>query len=476
MTAPAEPAALLRSRGYVVLLVLAGIIGAPIAAVAWGFLALVSKLQGWLYINLPKGLGFAGTPVWWPVPLLAVCGLLVALTIRYLPGTGGHSPADGLQPGAPTPIQLPGVFLAALATLSLGAVLGPEAPLIALGGGLAVCFVRLIKRDAPAQISTVLAGAGSFAAISTLLGSPLVGAFLLMEMVGVSGASLELALLPGLLAAGVGALIIVGLGSWSGLGTFSLAIPHLPHFARPNVAEFGWAIVIGLAAAFFGVAIRRLALTVRPHVQARLIPAMVVVGLAVAGLAVAFGEATGRSVSDVLFSGQSAVGPLVTHSASYTVGALVLLLACKGLGYSLSMSSFRGGPVFPSLFLGAAGGMAMSHLPGLPLVPGVAMGIGAMCAVMLRLPFTSVLLATLLIFSDGLAVMPLVIVATVVAYIGGLRLAPSWSVPGTPPPQANPEAAGGPEAAARAAGAAAARSAGAPAAHSATARSPARRD
>jgi H+/Cl- antiporter ClcA len=469
MTTPAEPVALLRSRGYVVLLALAGIIGAPVAAVAWGFLALVSKLQGWLYVDLPKGLGFAGTPVWWPVPLLAIAGLLVALTIRYLPGTGGHSPADGLQPGAPAPIQLPGVLIAALATLGLGAVLGPEAPLIALGGGLSVCFVRLIKRDAPAQLSTVLAGAGAFAAISTLFGSPILGAFLLMEMVGVAGATLELVLLPGLLAAGVGALIIVGLGSWSGLGTFSLAIPHLPHFARPNVAEFGWAIVIGVAAAFFGVAIRRLALVIRPRVQARLIPATVAVGLLVAGLAIAFAEGTGKSVTEVLFSGQTALGPFVLHSASYSAGAVVLLLACKGLGYSLSLSSFRGGPVFPALFLGAAGGVAMSHLPGLPLVPAVAMGIGAMSAVMLRLPFTSVLLATLMIFSDGLAAMPLVIVASIVAYIGGLRLAPSWSVPGTAPTQpAAPEA--------PAASVPAARPASVAGAHSATAYSPAGRE
>ena len=54
------------------------------------------------------------------------------------------------------------------------------------------------------------------------------------------------------------------------------------------------------------------------------------------------------------------------------------------------------------MFIGAAGGIALSHLPGLPLVPGVAMGIGAMCAVMLRLPLTSVLLATLLLSSDAL--------------------------------------------------------------------------
>ena len=46
-------------------------------------------------------------------------------------------PADRLKTGgAPTqPIELPGILLAALATLGLGLVLAPEAPLIALGMG-----------------------------------------------------------------------------------------------------------------------------------------------------------------------------------------------------------------------------------------------------------------------------------------------------------------------------------------------------
>ena len=133
------------------------------------------------------------------------------------------------------------------------------------------------------------------------------------------------------------------------------------------------------------------------------------VGLAVAALVIGHEAGTGHSSSDVLFSGETALGPLLPGSAGYSIGALLMLLVCKSLAYSLSLSGFRGGPVFPSMFLGAAGGVVLSHLPGLPLVAGVAMGIGAMCVVMLKLPLTSVLLATLLLFSDGLAVMPLVI-------------------------------------------------------------------
>ena len=427
MTTPQDPQVLLRSKAYLRLLILAGVLGVPVSAAAYGFLELVGYLQGEVFTHLPNGLGFHGAPPWWPLPVLTVAGLLVAPVIRFLPGKGGHSPADGFKAGAgaPTPAQLPGVLLAALATLSLGVVLGPEAPLIALGGGLAVLAVRLARRDMPAQATAVVAAAGSFAAISTLLGSPIVGAFLLMEASGLGGPMLGVVLLPGLLASGVGALIFIGLDTLTGLGTFSLSVPGLPHFARPDIAEFGWALVIGVAAAIVGTAIHRLGLSLRPHVERRILLLTPVVGMAIAGLTIAYTEGTGKSSSDVLFSGQSQLGPLISHAASYSVGALLLLMACKGLAYGASLSSFRGGPTFPALFIGAAGGIALSHLPGLPLVPAVAMGIGAMCAVMLRLPLTSVLLASLLLASDGLAVMPLVIVAVVVAYVVSARFVPA---------------------------------------------------
>ena len=99
-TPPPDPQALLRSRSYVQLLVLAALLGVPVSAAAYGFLALVDWLQESLFTDLPKTLGFDSAPVWWPLPLLALVGLLVALAIRYLPGTGGHSPADGFKAGA----------------------------------------------------------------------------------------------------------------------------------------------------------------------------------------------------------------------------------------------------------------------------------------------------------------------------------------------------------------------------------------
>ena len=267
----------------------------------------------------------------------------------------------------------------------------------------------------------MVAAAGSFAAVSTLFGSPLLGAFLLMEGPDWAG-SLELVLLPGLLAAGIGSLVFIGLAHWTGLGTFSLRIGNLPHVGSPRAASSagpsssGWpprcsAPPSGGSRSASGPSSRRNRLLVTPA----------------AGLIGRAGHrlrrrapATRRPTS--CSPGRSALPHLVGHAAGFSVGALLLLLACKGLAYGVSLSGFRGGPVFPSLFIGAAGGIPMSHLPGLGMIAGMAMGIGAMCAVMLRLPLTSVLLATLLLYSDGVVVMPLVIVAVVVAYVVSARL------------------------------------------------------
>jgi H+/Cl- antiporter ClcA len=452
-TAP-DPLAVLRSRSYVRLLVLAALVGVPISALAYGFLKLVDVLQTAVYTDLPKQLGYDAAPAWWPLPALALAGLLTALAITGLPGTGGHSPADGFKPAGPLPpAQLPGVLLAALASLGFGVVLGPEAPLILMGSGLGVLAVRLAARDTPPQAAAMIAAAGSFAAISSLLGSPLLGAFLLLEASGLGGPMLGLVLVPGLLAAGIGTLVFIGLDSLTGFGTFTLTIPGLPSIGHPTGSWFAYAIAFGLVAPFLGRAISVLALTVRAHVERRMVVMMPVLGLIIGGLAIGFDLATDKTSSEVLFSGQSALGPLIDDASTWSLGAVLLLIAAKGTAYAISLSSFRGGQVFPAMFLGAAGGIAASHLPGLPLVPAVAMGIGAMCTVMLTLPLTSTMLATLLLGTDGTNVIPVVIVAVVVAYVVTARLGPlptessapaarPAAAPATPAPSASPVHAG----------------------------------
>src|SRR4051794_36112925 len=245
---PPDPMMLLRSRGYIAILIFAAVLGAPIALLSYWFLQLVAHLQGWLYTDLARAIGFDHQPVWWPIPMLIIGGFLVALPILSLPGRGGASPADGFHAHKAQPATvLPGIAVAALLTLGFGAVLGPEAPLIALGSGMAAWAVHLARRNAPQQAVALIGTAGSFAAISTLLGSPLLAAFLLMEIAGLGGGMISLVLIPGLVAAGIGALVFIGLDSLTGLGTTSLEIPSLPPAGTPTIAEFGWALAIGVA-------------------------------------------------------------------------------------------------------------------------------------------------------------------------------------------------------------------------------------
>ena len=104
------------------------------------------------------------------------------------------------------------------------------------------------------------------------------------------------------------------------------------------------------------------------------------------------------------------------------MSTLALLLVFKGLAWSISLGSFRGGPTFPALFLGVVAGLLAGHLPGYGETEAVAALTGAACVSVLRLPLASVMIASLLSSKGGLAVTPLVVVAIVVAYVGSEAL------------------------------------------------------
>jgi H+/Cl- antiporter ClcA len=432
-----QAAATMRSKRFVVLLVIVAIVGVVVSLAAWCFLEGIYQIQRELWTHLPHALGYNnGPPLWWGLPVLAVAGLCVALAITRLPGDGGHLPARGLSVGGKPmrPIDLPGVVLAGLAAISSGLVIGPEAPLIAMGAGVALLCIKLARRDMQPQVLVLIAGAGSFAALSFIFDSPLIAAVILIEATGIGGARLPLLLVPGLLAAGIGTLVAIGMGSFTGLSTsaFSLGPLTLPHFAHPTVGQFGWTIALAIAIAVVTRAVMVGGLGTYGVVARRLLLFLPVVGLIIAGLAIAFHGATGKNVNEVLFSGQDALPGLVEQAGTWSVGALLLLILLKGIAYSLSLGSFRGGPTFPAIFLGAAAGVAASHLPGFSLVPAVGVGIGAGTVAVLRLPLSAVVLATLLTVKSGTGDEPLIIVGVVVAYLVTLLLSPKPSATTAP--------------------------------------------
>jgi H+/Cl- antiporter ClcA len=432
---PADPAAIVRSRPYRALLVLSAVVGLIVSVAAWGFLELLHQIQYGLFTKLPDQLGYdSGAPMWWYVVVLALAGLATAAAIMLLPGPGGHVPALGLKAtGTPAPIEVPGVILAALAGVGGGVVLGPEAPLIAMGGGLAVLSMKAVRKDAPDQTLAILAAAGACAALAMIFESPLISAIIMIEAAGLGGAALPLILLPALLAAGIGSLTLIGMGSWTGLSTSNIAISALPlpHVGPPDIADLAWTIPLAIAVSIGVLAIFWLARRVVALATSRPMVVLPVFGILIAGLAIAFHEIADHGVQEVLFSGQDGIGSLVAKPGAWSLSALALLLVFKGLAYSVSLSAFRGGPIFPAMFLGAAAGLMAADLPGMEISGGVAVCMAAALAAGLRLPLAAVLITTVLTMKAGSGVSPLIILAAVVAYLTAQLVAPSpETVPG----------------------------------------------
>ena len=419
-----DPIEVLTDRRFVGVLVLAAIVGVVASVIAWGFLVLVHEVQHWVFADIPDVLGYDHTPLWFYLPVLALAGVVTALAITRLPGRGGHVPAHGLDPEPTHPGALPGVALAALASIGLGIVLGPEAPLIAIGGGLGYLAVRLLRRDAPEELGSLIAASGTFAAVSFLFGSPLVAAVILIEASGVGPRRMPVVLIPGLLAAGIGSLVSIGLGSWTGVDRADISFDQLPlpEFARPDFADFLWTVPLAAAVAIGAIAIFELARRAEPLTARRPLLVLPAFGLFIAALAIAFAGATDKGADQILFSGQEQIGPLISGAEDWSLGALALVIVLKGLAYSVSLAGFRGGPVFPALFIGAAAGLMAAQLPGFEATPAVAVCLGAAIAAVLRLPLSGVVLATVLTAHTGLGVTPLIIVGVVVAYLVSIRL------------------------------------------------------
>ncbi|OLE17378.1 MAG: hypothetical protein AUG88_07100 [Actinobacteria bacterium 13_1_20CM_4_68_12] len=285
--------------------------------------------------------------------------------------------------------------------------------------GLGILAFRLVRKDAPQQAVGLMAAAGSFAALSTIFGSPVIGAVIIIEAAGLGGPTLPLVLLPGLLASGVGSLVFIGMGNWTGLSTSAYALTpfSLPTFSGPGWGDFGWTIVLAIAAALVVFVIVEIARWTTRVVSRRPFVFTTAAALVVGGLAIAFNQATDQPTDAVLFSGQDEFASVLKDASTLSLTTLGLLLVFKGAAWSISLGNFRGGPTFPALFLGLVGGLLAGHLPGFSETPAVAVLMGAGVVSILRLPLSSVVVALLLTSKAGLGVAPLIIVAVVAAYI-----------------------------------------------------------
>jgi len=407
---------------YLRILIAAALLGLPAAAVAVAFTSLVHGLIELLWQTLPEDAGWDAPPWWYVLLVPTVGGALVAATLR-LPGHGGHSARDGLGLEPAPPLHLVSILGAALATLGFGMVLGPEAPLMAIGLTLGVVAARLAQADA-----APLALAGAFAAISALFGGPFVAALLIFEMAAASGKvearQLGRILLPGFIAAGTGYLLFTGVNDWPGVDTHSLSAGSLPDYDGVRVADVVWCIPLAAGIAVLLGPIREISAHVGRRIPERPELLLVTAGLAVGLAALVFRGLADRSVDLVLFSGQTELPAILAETSA---GVLALVVVFKGLAYAISLGAgFRGGPIFPAIAIGAAAGAcAAAVLPGLELTPAAVTGITAGAASAMRLPFFAALIGVLLGGAAAADTVPIAVLASATACLVAIALAGS---------------------------------------------------
>ena len=158
-------------------------------------------------------------------------------------------------------------------------------------------------------------------------------------------------------------------------------------------------------------------------------PLLLAGGLMVGVLALV-ADSLGADSQDVLFSGQYSMSALVSEDSTKI---LLVLVVAKALGYGICLGcGFRGGPVFPAIFLGV--GLVMFAVVWFDVSPtlAVAVGTAAGMAAMTKLLVAPLLFAGLLVGSVGVDAVPAAVLAACAAWVvtAGLerRVAPQAAV------------------------------------------------
>jgi H+/Cl- antiporter ClcA len=393
----------LRTQTYIALLLAAAGIAVALALATLAFLGAYLGLHDLVWETLPDELGIDPHP-WYALLVTTLGGLAVGLLLVVVPGGGGPGPADGHGLGmeAAPPIDAAGMVVVSLVSLTAGASLGPEAALISIA--IAVGTI-LSRRARKAELGRVFGMSGVGSVLSGLFGSPLAPSVAVLEVTHLTGRNLYVFLLPVLVASAVGLL------TFEAILDGPLLDIQLPGYADVEPAHVVEALAIGAAAALVGLltiavfaAVRRLFRPVgSPVLKAT------AGGLGIGLVALVAGDET-------LFSGEHELELLLDEPEAYGLGALLLILGGKIVAFALSLEcGFRGGRIFPVLFIGAAVGFAATSIfESVPLAVSVATGMAGAAVAIMRVPIFVVLLIA---FFASPATIPLVVLAAVVGYV-----------------------------------------------------------
>jgi len=249
-----------------------------------------------------------------------------------------------------------------------------------------------------------MSGVGSL--LSGLFGSPLAPTVLVLEVAPLTGHNLYVFLIPVLVASAVGLLM------FDAILNGPLLEIALPSYTGVELAHVLEALAVAAVAAAVGMlliailrALQRLLLPIADRIVRKATAGGIGIGL----IALVAGEET-------LFSGEHELEVLLQNPEAYGVGGLLLILGGKLFALALSLETgFRGGRIFPVLFIGATVGFVTSDVfEQVPLAVAVACGMAGAAVAIMRLP---VFIALTVAFFASPTTIPLIVLACVVGYV-----------------------------------------------------------
>lgn len=374
-----------RARTMLLLSVPAVIIGIASSLVLIVTMKVASVLQNILWSVLPLSLGLNAGGHLWTIAILTLTGIAVGLVIRFSPGHAGPDPAAESLVGAPVSTSaLPGLIAALILGLAGGVSLGPEHPIMVVNIALAVAIGSRLFPRVSSLDWTILAASGT---IGALFGTPVAAALIFSQTLnGSNDVPLWDRLFAPLLAAAAGALTT----SLFFNPHFSLPIPYYPQMRLVDI--FSGAVV-----ALIAIAVGMVAVWCLPRLHAlmhRLKSPVLTLGIG--GLLLGILGTVGGHIT--LFKGLDEMQQMA-FSQTLTGGDFMLIALVKLAALVLAAASgFRGGRIFPAVFVGVALGLMLhAHVDAVPAAITVSCAILGMTLVVTRDGWLSLFMAAVVV-------------------------------------------------------------------------------
>lgn len=392
-----------RARTMLLLSLPAVAIGIASSLILIVVMKIASALQNLLWQRLPGTLGIAQDSPFWIIAILTLTGIAVGLVIRFSQGHAGPDPACEPLIGAPVPPSaLPGLIVALILGLAGGVSLGPEHPIMTVNIALAVAIgARLLPRVNRMEW-TILASAGT---IGALFGTPVAAALIFSQTLnGSSEVPLWDRLFAPLMAAAAGALTT---------GLF-----FHPHFSLP-IAHYGKMemtdILSGAIVAAIAIAAGMVAVWCLPRLHAMMHQIKnPVLMLGIGGFILGILGVMGGPVS--LFKGLDEMQQMVANQAFSTSDYFLLAVIKLAALVVAAASGFRGGRIFPAVFIGVALGLMLhEHVPAVPAAITVSCAILGIVLVVTRDGWLSLFMAAVVVPNTTL--LPLLCIVMLPAWL-----------------------------------------------------------